>query len=82
MAAANGNPAAAVTADLSFHRALLPATHNELLERMEVVLETGLAERDRLVHGGEPVPLGNSVTWVDVRFCTTSSQALAACSRS
>jgi GntR family transcriptional regulator, galactonate operon transcriptional repressor len=46
-----GDPAAIVSADLVFHRALLTATHNELLERMEVVLETGLAERDRLVHG-------------------------------
>ena len=41
----------AVDADLAFHRALLAATHNELLDRMEVVLETGLADRDRLVHG-------------------------------
>ncbi|WP_328667197.1 FadR family transcriptional regulator [Streptomyces sp. NBC_00322] len=45
---------AAVQADLDFHRALLAATHNELLERMEVVIETGLAERDRLVHGADP----------------------------
>jgi GntR family transcriptional regulator, galactonate operon transcriptional repressor len=54
-----GDPAAIVSADLVFHRALLTATHNELLERMEVVLETGLAERDRLVHGAgrdDPVP--------------------------
>lgn len=54
-----GDPVAMVAADLSFHRALLAATHNELLERMEVVLETGLAERDRLVHGDghdDPVP--------------------------
>lgn len=54
-----GDPAAMVTADLAFHRALLAATHNELLERMEVVLETGLAERDRVVHGAghdDPVP--------------------------
>ena len=49
-----GDPAAAVAADLAFHRALLRATHNELLQRMEVVIETGLAERDRLVHGLEP----------------------------
>jgi DNA-binding FadR family transcriptional regulator len=66
MAAANGDPAAAVAADLSFHRALLTATHNELLERMEVVMETGLAERDRLVHGGvephdDPVPSHRAV---------------------
>jgi len=54
-----GDLAAMVSTDLAFHRALLAATHNELLERMEVVLETGLAERDRLVHGAghdDPVP--------------------------
>jgi len=54
MAAAHGDPVAAVAADLTFHRLLLAATHNELLERMEVVMETGLAERDLLVHGGDP----------------------------
>ncbi|ONK11261.1 FCD domain-containing protein [Streptomyces sp. MP131-18] len=59
MAAAEG-PAEAVRADLAFHRALLAATHNELLERMKVVIESGLAERDRIVrgsaHAGRPVP--------------------------
>jgi GntR family transcriptional regulator, galactonate operon transcriptional repressor len=54
MAAADGDPVEAVDADLAFHRALLAATHNELLERMEVLLETGLATRDRLVHGADP----------------------------
>lgn len=48
------SPAEAVDADLAFHHALLAATHNELLERMDVVLETGLAQRDRLVHGNDP----------------------------
>lgn len=64
MAAAHGDPAGAVAADLGFHRALLTATHNELLERMEVVMETGLAERDRLVHGSahdDPVPSHRAV---------------------
>ncbi|MFI6761811.1 FadR/GntR family transcriptional regulator [Micromonospora sp. NPDC050417] len=65
MSAAEGDPVAAVGADLNFHRALLAATHNELLERMEVVMETGLAERDRLVHGVEqhddPVPSHQAV---------------------
>lgn len=60
MAAAGDDPAAAVVADLAFHRALLAATHNELIQRMEVVIETGLAERDRMVHGAlgptDPVP--------------------------
>lgn len=49
-----------VAADLAFHRALLSATHNELLQRMEMVIESDLAARDRLVHGApsaqDPVP--------------------------
>jgi DNA-binding FadR family transcriptional regulator len=65
MAAAGDDPAAAVAADLAFHRALLAATHNELIQRMEVVLETGLAERDRMVHGtagaDDPVPSHKAV---------------------
>ena len=51
---------AAVSADLAFHRALLAATGNELLTKMEVIMETGLADRDRLVHkmkpSDDPVP--------------------------
>ncbi|WP_331769325.1 FadR family transcriptional regulator (plasmid) [Embleya sp. NBC_00888] len=60
-------PDAAVAADLRFHRALLAATHNELLRRMEVVLATGLAERDRLVHGAERAddPLPSHAAVVD-----------------
>jgi DNA-binding FadR family transcriptional regulator len=65
MAAAGSDPAAAVDADLAFHRALLAATHNELIQRMEVLIETGLAERDRMVHGaagpGDPVPSHRAV---------------------
>ncbi|WP_024935693.1 FadR/GntR family transcriptional regulator [Actinomadura welshii] len=65
MKAADGDLARAVQADLDFHRALLTATHNELLERMEVVIEFGLAERDRLVHGvrphDDPVPSHRAV---------------------
>lgn len=66
MAAAGGDPARAVAADLDFHRALLAATHNELVERMEILIETGLATRDRLVHGAhphsDPVPSHRAVT--------------------
>jgi GntR family transcriptional regulator, galactonate operon transcriptional repressor len=54
MASADGEPALAVEADLKFHRALMAATHNEILVRMEVLLETGLATRDRLVHDAKP----------------------------
>ena len=65
MAAAGPDASAAVAADLAFHRALLAATHNELLVRMEVVIETGLAERDRMVHGAlgtdDPVPSHRAV---------------------
>jgi len=55
----------AVQADLAFHRALLAATHNELLERMEMVIESGLAHRDEIVHssphGEDPVPSHSAV---------------------
>jgi GntR family galactonate operon transcriptional repressor len=56
----------AVEADISFHHALLTATHNELLERMETVLESALAARDQLVHGtndtsDDPVPSHRAV---------------------
>lgn len=54
MTLASGVPAQEVRADLAFHRALLAATHNELLARMEVVIETGLATRDQLVHSTKP----------------------------
>jgi DNA-binding FadR family transcriptional regulator len=37
-------------ADLEFHRAVLAASGNELLERFEVVLEPALQARDRLAH--------------------------------
>ncbi|MDX6284187.1 MAG: hypothetical protein QOH03_5258 [Kribbellaceae bacterium] len=50
----------AAEADVAFHKALLAATGNELLTKMEVVIETGLAGRDRLVHkvkpSDDPVP--------------------------
>lgn len=65
MSAGADEPARAVEADLTFHRVLLAATHNELLQRMEVVIESGLAERDQLVHGSEhsddPVPSHRAV---------------------
>ncbi|WP_049580174.1 FadR/GntR family transcriptional regulator [Streptomyces sp. SBT349] len=59
--ARGSGPAEAVEADLAFHRALLAATHNELLQRMEIVIDAALAERDELVHSsehpGDPVPI-------------------------
>jgi DNA-binding FadR family transcriptional regulator len=80
MAAAGPDPAAAVAADLAFHRALLTATHNELILRMEILIETGLAERDRMVHGAagprDPVPSHRAV--VDAIRCRDPGQAARA----
>jgi DNA-binding FadR family transcriptional regulator len=56
MRAAGNNGAAVIEADLAFHRALLGAAHNELLTRMEAVIEAGLRIRDQLVHSTEPWP--------------------------
>jgi DNA-binding FadR family transcriptional regulator len=56
MADAGSNATALVAADLVFHRALLDAAHNELLSRMEVVIEAGLQARDQVVHSGEHWP--------------------------
>jgi DNA-binding FadR family transcriptional regulator len=60
MRGARGDLAAEAEADAAFHRALLAVTGNELLARLELVLDPGLRERDRLVHAHEdaddPVP--------------------------
>lgn len=56
MASAGTDAAAVVAADLAFHQALLDAAHNELLSRMEVVIEAGLRARDAVVHSGEHWP--------------------------
>ncbi|WP_461037221.1 FadR/GntR family transcriptional regulator [Streptomyces mayteni] len=65
MARAQGDSAAAAEADAAFHRALLAATGNELLGRLDLLLEPGLRERDRLVHAhpaaGDPVPSHRAV---------------------
>ena len=44
------SPEEHIAADLSFHRAVLRAAHNELLESLAPLVEGGLRERDRLVH--------------------------------
>jgi GntR family transcriptional regulator, galactonate operon transcriptional repressor len=56
MGEAGSDARAVVEADLAFHRALLDSAHNELLSRMEVVIEAGLRARDQLVHQGEHWP--------------------------
>ncbi|ONK09741.1 FCD domain-containing protein [Streptomyces sp. MP131-18] len=64
MADARGDSAAAADADAAFHRALLNSTGNELLGRLDLLLEPGLRERDRLVHAhlvADPVPSHRAV---------------------
>lgn len=54
MTTAGDDPEASVRADLTFHRALMAATHNNFLLQVERVIAIGLAERDKLVHGSGP----------------------------
>ncbi|MFH9550160.1 FadR/GntR family transcriptional regulator [Streptomyces sp. NPDC017435] len=65
MGQAKVDSAAAAEADAAFHRALLASTGNELLRRMDMLLEPGLKERDRMVHGhgdaDDPVPSHRAV---------------------
>lgn len=65
MGEAKVDSAAAAEADAAFHRALLASTGNELLRRMDMVLEPGLRERDRIVHShgdaDDPVPSHRAV---------------------
>lgn len=56
MDSAGSDGVAAIQADLVFHRLLLTAAHNELLSRMEVVIEAGLRVRDEVVHKGKTWP--------------------------
>jgi GntR family galactonate operon transcriptional repressor len=53
---ADGDPRAAVDADVQFHRALAHASHNELLLPMQEVVLVGLRARDLIVHSSAPDP--------------------------
>lgn len=53
MAAARDNGPAMVQADMAFHRAVLVAAGNELLERFEVILEPALNARHTLAFSNE-----------------------------
>jgi GntR family transcriptional regulator, galactonate operon transcriptional repressor len=70
-----------IDADLAFHRALLHAAHNELLTRMEFILESGLRARDMLVHNRsdwpDSVPAHNAIlTAVEARDSAAAEQAV------
>lgn len=56
MVGAGDDANAVIEADLRFHHALLDAAHNELLSRMEVVIEIGLRIRDEIVHHAQHWP--------------------------
>jgi DNA-binding FadR family transcriptional regulator len=53
MASATDVPTA-VAADVTFHRHLLLATHNDFLARIAQIIAIGLAERDTFVHHTTP----------------------------
>ncbi|GAA2433327.1 FadR/GntR family transcriptional regulator [Streptomyces glaucus] len=65
MGQAHAESSDAAEADAAFHRALLAATGNEMLQRMDMLLEPGLRERDRMVHAhgdaDDPVPSHQAV---------------------
>jgi GntR family galactonate operon transcriptional repressor len=65
MRAASRDADALTAADVRFHCALLAAAHNEFLDQMQVVIETGLYARDALVYDAEdwsdPVPVHAAV---------------------
>lgn len=57
--AAASDVEAAVAADITFHRRLLLATHNDFLAQIAQIIAIGLAERDKFVHHtnpSDPVP--------------------------
>lgn len=56
MIGAGADGTGVIDADLAFHRALLHAAHNELLTRMEFILESGLRARDMIVHNRSEWP--------------------------
>lgn len=56
MEAAGSHAGPFVLADLAFHRALLAATHNELFERTEPIIEAGLRARGAYVHRRRDLP--------------------------
>jgi DNA-binding FadR family transcriptional regulator len=70
-----------IDADLAFHRALLNAAHNELLTRMEFILESGLRARNMLVHNRsdwpDSIPVHNAIlAAVEARDSTRAEQAV------
>lgn len=80
---AGTNGAAVIDADLAFHRALLYAAHNELLSRMEFIIEAGLRARDMIVHNRsdwpDSIPVHNAIfTAVEAGDATVAEQAVLA----
>ena len=80
---AGTDAAAVIDADLAFHRALLYAAHNELLSRMEFIIEAGLRARDMIVHNKsewpDSVPVHNAIlTAVEAGDSAAAEQAVLA----
>lgn len=54
MTEAGGDLESTVDADITFHRSLLTATHNDFLGQIGQIIAIGLAERDKFVHHANP----------------------------
>jgi GntR family transcriptional regulator, galactonate operon transcriptional repressor len=81
MTDAGTDAAAVIDADLAFHRALLYSAHNELLSRMEFIIEAGLRARDMIVHNRsdwpDSVPVHNAIlTAVEAGDSAAAEQAV------
>ena len=65
MTEAGGDLQVIVDADITFHRSLISATHNDFLGQIAQIIAIGLAERDRFVHranpSADPVPSHRAV---------------------
>lgn len=66
MGEAGDDAASAAAADAAFHRALLAASGNEMLARLDLLMEPGLRARDSIVHAphgsaDDPVPSHSAV---------------------
>lgn len=73
---------AAVAADITFHRRLLLATHNDFLAQIAQIIAIGLEERDKFVHHAnpaDPVPSHRAVLdAVTAHDPVTAEQAMRA----
>lgn len=83
MALADTDTVAVIDADLAFHRTLLDAAHNELLSRLEVVIEAGLRAPNQVLLDAErgPDAIGLHHAIIDAVQASDGTAAAAAVER-